>query len=157
MFGSAKRSAIRKVSADFCAAAGIVANPIRLAATSAAPTVIRICIFPSVSGLPSQPSVRRRSSQMTLYHPLPVPDHGNRCDACALLDRDTAAWMEAAAGRDVGGIRQRLAETDVGDAASRLWGQHAREQCLGIRVTGLANSASVSLRSTMRPRYITAT
>src|SRR5262245_59466163 len=72
--------------------------------------------------------------QMTLYHRSLLADHGQRLRAAAALDGDAAARMEAATRRNIGGIGQRLAETDVWHAATRLRRQHTCEQGLRIRV-----------------------
>ena len=55
------------------------------------------------------------------------------------------------------GSGRHVAQPDIGHAEARLGRQHGGEQRLGVGMLGRANSVSVGARSTMRPRYITAT
>src|SRR6185503_15860251 len=116
---------MRKVSADFCAAAG--ATPSRTAPRIAPSFTIRM----SLSLIPG-------SSQVTLYHRGTAAGHGLRRLDAAALDCDAAARMKAAARRDIGGIGQRVAEADIRHAASRLGREHACEQRLRVGVAGCA-------------------
>ena len=61
-----------------------------------------------------------------------LPGHGERRLAAAALDRDAAARMEAATGRNIGGIGHGIAEADVRHAAAGLRRQHARQQRLRV-------------------------
>src|SRR3954454_4665163 len=110
MLGSASRIEIRNVSADFCAMAGKLPAK-KAAAKIAAPSPDRTRMS-SLLGL-SQSPFEARLCQMALYHCLAVAGHGNRGHFAAAFDRDAAARVKAAARRDIGRIRHRIAETDV--------------------------------------------
>ena len=58
--------------------------------------------------------------------------------AAAGGDRDRAARMEAATGRDVRWVRHRVAEAGVGDAEPWLRREHRGEQRLRIGMCGRA-------------------
>ena len=78
--------------------------------------------------------------------------------AAAALDRDAAARMEAAAGRNIGRIghaRRRARHRARRGPAPASARSRAAPACRDGAAS--RNSASVSLRSTKRPRYITAT
>src|SRR5215467_12737610 len=105
MLVSASRMLMRKVSADFCASAGAAPAAKSDPNSSAAANLLRT----SIVAVPSNTI----SGQMTLYHCSGRADHGLRRRAAAFFDGDAAARMEAAPRRNIGGIRQRLAETDV--------------------------------------------
>src|ERR1700677_760760 len=49
-----------------------------------------------------------------------------------------AAWMKAAAGRDVRWVRRRLAEPDIGNAAPGFRREHRGEQRLRVGMGGTA-------------------
>src|SRR4029078_7229263 len=103
---------MRKVSADFCAAAG--ATPSRTAPRIAPSFTIRM----SLSLIPG-------SSQVTLSHRGTAAGHGLRRLDAAALDCDAAARMKAAARRDIGGIGQRVAAAAIPHAARPLAGEGA--------------------------------
>ena len=153
MFGSASRIAMRNVSADFCAVAGAV--PSRAAARTPRPRTSSARAYcPPLCC----PDAKHALCQMALYHLCAGAGHGLRRLTAAALDRDAAARMEPAAGRDVRRIGHGVAQPDIRHAEAGLRRQHARRAAPGCRDgAGARNSASVSLRSTMRPRYITAT
>ena len=70
-----------------------------------------------------------------------VADHGLRRFAAAALDRDAAARMEPAAGRDIGRIGHDVAEADIRHAAAGLRRQHAGEQRLRVGMAGRCGTA----------------
>src|SRR5262245_62939367 len=125
MLVRASRMLMRNVSADFCASAGAAPAASSDENSSAAPNLLRPCIVAVPSTL---------GGQMTLYHCPGRADHGLRRRAAAAFDGDAAARMEAAPRRNIGGIRQRLAEADVRHAATRFRRQHTSEQRLRIGV-----------------------
>src|SRR5262245_22599110 len=126
MFVKASRMLIRNVSADFCASTGVALAAKSDPSRSAAPNLLRTSIVAISS--------HTLGGQMTLYHCSGRADHGQRRRAAAALDGDAAAWMEPAPRRNIGRIRQRFAETDVGHTATRLRRQHTCEQRLRIGV-----------------------
>src|SRR6185503_16272956 len=103
MFGSASRIEMRKLSADFCAIAGVASTA---AATIAIPNLNCPRILPSVIGHRK----KHASCQMTLYHSLAAADHGLRRHTAAALDRNAAARMKPAARRDIGRIGHDIAK-----------------------------------------------
>src|SRR5262245_31075868 len=126
MFVSASRMLMRNVSADFCASTGVALAAKSDPNRSAAPNLLRTSIVAISS--------HTLGGQMTLYHCSGRADHGPRRHAAAAFDGDAAARMEPATRRNIGRIRQHVAETDVGHAATRLRRQHAGEQRLRIGV-----------------------
>src|SRR5436853_335970 len=77
-------------------------------------------------------SLKLASREMTLYHSLRAAGHGRRRLAAAAPDRDAAARMKPATGRDIGRVGQGVAEPDIRHAAPRLRGEHACEQRLRV-------------------------
>ena len=95
--------------------------------------------------------------QMTFYHSEGRADHGRRRRIAGAFDRDTAAQMlNRQPGSMLAGSGMAWPRPMFRHALPQLQHQHAFQQRLGIGVAGF-RTASVSLRSTKRPRYITAT
>src|SRR5262245_24308674 len=106
------------------------------------PRGIRVRMWLTSSNLRPNRRQAARIGHVALYHPAAGSGHRNRRLATAAILCDGAAWMEAAAGRDVGGIRQRVAEADIGDAEAGIWRQHTGQQRLGV---GMARRAEQRL------------
>src|SRR5258708_3958812 len=128
MFGNASRIEMRRLSADFCAIAGVAS---RAAATIVTPSLNCTRILTSIR-------ISRATHalcQVALYHSLAAADHGLRRHTAAALDRDAAARMKPAARRDIGRIGHDIAKTDIRHATPRLRRQYAVEQRLRIGMT----------------------